>query len=91
VRLIVAGPLGQSNTMAARSIRNNLLACFRSWTESKALGLGDDVPCPPTPKAELPELLRVHSQDYLDELQAFCLKGGGDIDPDDPGYTLNCR
>jgi acetoin utilization deacetylase AcuC-like enzyme len=28
------------------------------------------------------ELLRVHSQAYLNELEAFCAQGGGDIDPD---------
>jgi acetoin utilization deacetylase AcuC-like enzyme len=28
------------------------------------------------------ELLRVHSASYLDELEAFCQAGGGDLDPD---------
>jgi acetoin utilization deacetylase AcuC-like enzyme len=48
----------------------------------RALGLEDDVIHPPTPKAELTDLSRVHSVAYLAELEAFCAKGGGDIDPD---------
>ena len=46
------------------------------------LGLEDEVVFPPTPKAELGDLTRVHSLAYLTELEAFCAKGGGDIDPD---------
>ena len=48
----------------------------------RALGLEAEVICPPTPKAGLDDLARVHSVAYLAELEAFCAKGGGDIDPD---------
>jgi acetoin utilization deacetylase AcuC-like enzyme len=48
----------------------------------RSLGLGDEVIYPPTPKAELGDLRRVHSAAYLAELEAFCATGGGDIDPD---------
>ncbi len=37
---------------------------------------------PAVREASLDELSRVHSSAYLAELEAFCARGGGDIDPD---------
>ena len=34
------------------------------------------------PEADLEALTRVHTIKYLDELESFCMEGGGDIDPD---------
>ena len=50
--------------------------------DTGALGSEVEVIYPPTWKAELVDLTRVHSAAYLTELEAFCTKGGGDIDPD---------
>ncbi len=47
-----------------------------------ALDLGDDVVHPPMREATVEELARVHSRTYLNELQAFCEQGGGNVDPD---------
>ncbi len=46
------------------------------------LYLDDEIEFVGTPKAELEDLARVHSVDYLAELETFCNQGGGDLDPD---------
>jgi acetoin utilization deacetylase AcuC-like enzyme len=46
------------------------------------LGLGDDLVEVGPRLAQRAELVRVHAEGYLDELQAFCDMGGGDLDPD---------
>ena len=46
------------------------------------LGLGDDLKIAPAHSATRAELERVHSGGYLDELDAFCYGGGGDLDED---------
>jgi acetoin utilization deacetylase AcuC-like enzyme len=46
------------------------------------LHLGSDLVVIPSYSATRDELLRVHSGGYLDELDAFCYNGGGDIDAD---------
>jgi len=48
----------------------------------RALEFDSEFILPATPKADLSDLARVHSTAYLTELEAFCAKGGGDIDPD---------
>jgi acetoin utilization deacetylase AcuC-like enzyme len=48
----------------------------------RALGIDDEIVYPPTPKAEMADLTRVHSDAYLSELDLFCAHGGGDLDPD---------
>jgi acetoin utilization deacetylase AcuC-like enzyme len=55
---------------------------FSVMDRIRALNLEDEVVYPPTQGAELSDLARVHSTAYLTELEAFCTKGGGDIDPD---------
>jgi acetoin utilization deacetylase AcuC-like enzyme len=46
------------------------------------LHLGSDLEVVPARAADRAELSRVHAPGYLDELAAFCLEGGGDLDPD---------
>ena len=46
------------------------------------LQLGDDLCVTTARKATRAELARVHEGSYLDELDAFCYSGGGDIDED---------
>jgi acetoin utilization deacetylase AcuC-like enzyme len=46
------------------------------------LDLGDDLVHLDAVPAPMPDLLRVHTQAYLAALEAFCDRGGGDLDPD---------
>ena len=46
------------------------------------LHLDDGISYVDAPEADLEALTRVHTTKYLDELDIFCLQGGGDIDPD---------
>jgi acetoin utilization deacetylase AcuC-like enzyme len=46
------------------------------------LGLGDDLVRVPAREADMAELALVHSPAYLRELEAFCARGGGQLDPD---------
>jgi acetoin utilization deacetylase AcuC-like enzyme len=48
----------------------------------RALGLGDEVVYPVYDEAPMEDLARVHAPGYLVELEAFCARGGGDLDPD---------
>jgi acetoin utilization deacetylase AcuC-like enzyme len=82
VSLIVAGPTGTVEHDGGRFHPEQQSRIFSVMDGIRALGLEDDIVYPPTPKAELTDLTRVHSVAYLTELEAFCAKGGGDIDPD---------
>ncbi|MGO8864061.1 MAG: histone deacetylase [Acidimicrobiales bacterium] len=80
--LIVAGPTGtveHDGGVFHPEQQSRILAVMDGVRD---LGLGDEIVCPPTPKAEMDDLARVHSPSYLNELEAFCARGGGDIDPD---------
>jgi acetoin utilization deacetylase AcuC-like enzyme len=46
------------------------------------LHLGDDLVTVAPEPADLADLARAHSTSYLDELEGFCARGGGDLDPD---------
>ena len=46
------------------------------------LHLGSDLVSVAAEPAPLADLARVHSTSYLNELEAFCADGGGDLDPD---------
>ena len=48
----------------------------------RALGVGDEVVSPAYDEAPMEDLTRVHAPAYLMELEAFCARGGGDLDPD---------
>jgi acetoin utilization deacetylase AcuC-like enzyme len=82
VKLIVAGPTGTTEHDGGTFHPEQQARIASVMDGIRALGLEDEVAYPPTPKAELGDLIRVHSVAYLTELEAFCAKGGGDIDPD---------
>jgi acetoin utilization deacetylase AcuC-like enzyme len=82
VTLIIAGPTGTIEHDGGTLHPEQQARIFSVMDGVRALGLEDDVIFPPTPKAELSALTRVHSLAYLTELEAFCANGGGDIDPD---------
>ncbi len=46
------------------------------------LHLGDELLTVEAPPASREELARVHTSNYLDELEDFCLRGGGNLDAD---------
>ncbi|HUA95903.1 MAG TPA: histone deacetylase [Acidimicrobiales bacterium] len=46
------------------------------------LHLGQDLEVVTPVEVSLAHLLRVHDQDYLSRLEAFCQAGGGELDPD---------
>ena len=80
--LIVAGPTGTVADDGGAFHPEQQSRMFAVMDGVRDLGLGDEIVRPPTPKAEMDDLARVHSLAYLNELEAFCAKGGGDIDPD---------
>lgn len=82
MKLIVAGPTGTTEHDGGTFHPEQQARIASVMDGIRALGLDDEVLYPPTPKAELGDLIRVHSGAYLTELEAFCAKGGGDIDPD---------
>ena len=82
MKLIVAGPTGTIEHDGGNFHPEQQARMFSVMDGIRALGFEDEVVYPPTPKAELSDLARVHSVAYLTELEAFCAKGGGDIDPD---------
>ncbi len=82
MKLIVAGPTGTTQHDGGTFHPEQQARIFSVMDGIRALGLEDEVVYPPTPKAELGDLVRVHSVAYLAELEAFCARGGGDIDPD---------
>ena len=82
MKLIVAGPTGTIEHDGGTFHPEQQARIFSVMNGIRAIGLEDEVVYPPTPKAELGDLTRVHSLAYLTELEAFCAKGGGDIDPD---------
>lgn len=82
MKLILAGPTGTVEHTADSFHPEQQSRIFAVMDGVRILGLEDEVVYPPTPKAELSDLLRVHSRAYLSELEAFCTQGGGDIDPD---------
>jgi acetoin utilization deacetylase AcuC-like enzyme len=82
VTLIVAGPTGSIEHDGGAFHPEQQGRIFSVMAGIRALGLEDEVIYPSAPKADLRDLSRVHSVAYLTELEAFCAKGGGDIDPD---------
>ena len=80
--LVVAGPAGISEHDGGPYHPEQQSRLFAVMDGVRALGLEDDVVYPAVREASLDELSRVHSSAYLAELEAFCARGGGDIDPD---------
>lgn len=87
MKLIVAGPIGAVEHDGGTFHPEQRTRILAVKDGIQALGSELEVVYPPTAKAEHADLARVHSSAYLAELEAFCDKGGGDIDPD----TFVCR
>ncbi len=82
MKLILGGPTGTVEHDGGKFHPEHGARIFAAMDGIRSLGFEVEVISPPTPKAELSDLIRVHSMAYLTELEAFCLNGGGDIDPD---------
>jgi acetoin utilization deacetylase AcuC-like enzyme len=80
--LVVAGPAGLSEHDGGRGHPEQQARVFAAMNGVRALGLEDEVVYPAIREASLEELTRVHAPAYLAELEAFCARGGGAIDPD---------
>jgi acetoin utilization deacetylase AcuC-like enzyme len=88
MKLIVAGPTGTAQHDGGTFHPEQKARMFSVMDGVRALEFDDEVLYPPTSNAEMSDLSRVHSTAYLAELEAFCAKGGGDIDP---GYLCSTR
>ena len=80
--LIVAGPSGAEAHDGGPYHPEQPSRVFAVMDGVRALGLGDEVVYPVYDEAPMEELARVHAPGYLVELEAFCARGGGDLDPD---------
>jgi acetoin utilization deacetylase AcuC-like enzyme len=80
--LIVAGPTGTIEHDGGAFHPEQPARIFAVMDGVRALEIDDEIVYPPTPKAELNDLARVHSVSYLRQLEAFCEQGGGDLDAD---------
>ncbi len=80
--LIVAGPSGACTHDGGRLHPEQQGRIFSVMDGVRDLYLDDEIEFLTTPKAALEDLTRVHSAQYLTELEAFCNQGGGDLDPD---------
>jgi acetoin utilization deacetylase AcuC-like enzyme len=80
--LVVAGPTGIAEHDGGTYHPEQPSRLFAAMDGVRALGLEDEVVYPPVAEASVAELSRVHAPAYLAELEAFCARGGGDIDPD---------
>ena len=80
--LVVAGPAGISEHDGGPYHPEQQSRLFAVMDGVRALGLEDEVVYPAIREASFDEMSRAHSTSYLAELEAFCARGGGDIDPD---------
>jgi acetoin utilization deacetylase AcuC-like enzyme len=80
--LIVAGPVGLAEHDGGDRHPEQPARVFAAMEGVRALGLDDEIVYPLVDEAPVDELARVHAPAYLAELEAFCARGGGNIDPD---------
>jgi len=80
--LIVAGPSGLSEHDGGAHHPEQQSRIFAVMDGVRALGLDDEVVYPTFAEAPMEDLARVHAASYLAQLESFCERGGGDIDPD---------
>ncbi|MGP0031509.1 MAG: histone deacetylase [Acidimicrobiales bacterium] len=80
--LIIAGPSGACEHDGGVSHPEQQGRIFSVMDGVRGLELEEDLVYVPAVPASTADLTRVHSAAYLDELQLFCLRGGGDLDPD---------
>lgn len=80
--LVLAGPVGAEAHDGGPS-HPEQPARLRAVMEGvRALDLGDEVVFTAFDEASMDDLTRVHDPAYLVELEAFCARGGGHLDPD---------
>ncbi|HEV3265047.1 MAG TPA: histone deacetylase [Acidimicrobiales bacterium] len=80
-QLIVAGPTGaESHQLRQHPERPARIDAVMAGIGD--LHLGTDLRVVPADPADLGQLARVHTLDYLDELRRFSAGGGGHLDPD---------
>jgi acetoin utilization deacetylase AcuC-like enzyme len=80
--LILAGPVGDLDH-AGGAAHPEHPGRVRSVIEGVSdLDRDVEITTVPVRPALREEVCRVHSPTYLDQLEAFCLRGGGDLDPD---------
>ncbi len=80
--LIVAGPSGANAHDGGTFHPEQPGRIFSVMSGLRDLHLDDAIHYVGAPEADFEALTRVHTTKYLDELERFCLQGGGDIDPD---------
>ena len=80
--LVLAGPAGADAHDGGPSHPEQPARVRAVMEGVRALGLGDEVVSPAYDEAPMEDLARVHAPAYLMELEAFCTRGGGDLDPD---------
>jgi acetoin utilization deacetylase AcuC-like enzyme len=80
--LIVAGPTGLIEHDGGPRHPERQGRVFAVMEGVRDLDLGDEIVYPEFVEAPLEALASVHTRAYLNELDAFCAQGGGEIDPD---------
>jgi acetoin utilization deacetylase AcuC-like enzyme len=80
--LILAGPSGGSAHDGGSSHPERPARIDAVMAGVEDLHLGDDLVTVAAPPASPADLARVHTERYLDQLEAFCSAGGGNLDPD---------
>ena len=80
--LIVAGPSGDAGHDAGPHHPEHPGRLDAVMQGVADLHLGDDLVHLDATPAPIEDLLRVHTPEYLEALEAFCGRGGGEIDPD---------
>jgi acetoin utilization deacetylase AcuC-like enzyme len=80
--LILAGPSGVSAHDGGRLHPEQPGRIFSVMDGVRDLHIDNEISYVTAPEAELDDLARVHSRNYLDELERLCRQGGGDLDPD---------
>ena len=80
--LVLAGPTGLIEHDGGPRHPERQVRVSAAMEGVRDLGLEDEVVYPPFVEAPLEDLVRVHARPYLNELEAFCAQGGGNIDAD---------
>lgn len=80
--LILAGPVGLCAHDGGSLHPEQPGRIFSVMDGVRDLNLGDDIEFVLSPRAELEDLERVHSSQYLQDLEEFCNRGGGELDAD---------
>lgn len=80
--LVLAGPIGLTEHDGGPGHPEQPARLRAVMDGVDALGLGDALVEAPARAATHEELRRVHRADYLQEIEAFCAAGGGNVDPD---------